>query len=184
MRALTLLAFIATTFTATQAFAQNGHGTYNVELNKTKLVRLPYPAASVLIGNPDIADVSVHSLNTLIVVGRGYGETNLIVLGQNGQEILDVDVTVVHDLPKHGVRLYNARSRETYSCLPYCQPSPILGDNPDYIGANSNTESPLVATTTAQGGGGQSGSAPAGENNLVGGNNNNAQNLSNSDAFN
>ena len=53
---------------------------YSVDLNKTEVVYLPENAGAVVIGNPQIADVSVHSANTLFVVGRGYGETNLIVL--------------------------------------------------------------------------------------------------------
>jgi len=50
---------------------------YKVELNKTEIVRLPGAAASVIIGNPKIADVTVQSSDLLFVVGRGYGETNL-----------------------------------------------------------------------------------------------------------
>lgn len=186
MRSLTLLAFIATTFTAAQAHAQNLSatypGTYSVELNKTKIVRLPQAASSVLIGNPDIADVSVHSLDTLFVVGRGYGETNLIVLDRNGQEILDVDVTVVDNLPQHGVRLYNAKSRETYSCLPYCQPSPILGDNPGFIGANSNTQAAISTSTTLSNTSSEPNPAPSAGDNLAGGND--TQNISNTDDLN
>jgi len=185
MRSLTLLAFMATTFTTTQALAQYVPDTYSVELNKTQILRLSQPASSVLIGNPDIADVTVHSLDTLFVVGRGFGETNLIVLGQNGHEILDGDVTVTHNLPDHGVRLYNAKSRETYSCLPYCQPSPILGDDPAFIGGNSNGLTPLNASSTSSN---TSGPAPSpsqsGNDNLAGRDDNSTESVSNEDGFN
>jgi len=177
MRSLTItLALLATTLTSTQAISQVGGSHYNVELNKTKIVRLPQAASAVLVGNPDIADVSVHSVNTLFVVGRGYGETNLIVLGANGQEIMDANLTVVNTLSNNGVRLYNAKQRETYSCLPFCQPSPILGDSPAFIGSNSNTEPALgnsvalgASTTPANTGGGASSN---GGSDLAGGNSN------------
>ena len=111
---------------------------YKVELNKTEIVRLPGAASAIIIGNPKIADVTVQSSDLLFVVGRGYGETNLIILDANGNTMLNADLQVVNTLPSHGVRLYNGKSRETYSCIPYCGPSPVLGDNPGFIGNNTS----------------------------------------------
>jgi len=116
---------------------------YSVDLNKTEVVYLPENAGAVLIGNPEIADVSVHSANTLFVIGRGYGETNLIVLNHAGQKIMNADIQVINKLSSNGVRLYNGTSRQTYSCAPYCQPSPILGDVPAFISENSGTRSEI-----------------------------------------
>ena len=113
---------------------------YKVELNKTEIVRLPGAAASIIIGNPKIADVTVQSSDLIFVVGRGYGETNLIILDANGNTMMNADLQVVNTLPNHGVRLYNGKSRETYSCIPYCGPSPVLGDTPVYIRNNTAEE--------------------------------------------
>lgn len=112
-------------------------GNYSVDLNKTEIVRLPENAGAVIIGNPKIADVTVHSANTLFVMGRGYGETNLIVLSAAGQTIMDANIQVINRVSSQGVRLYNGRNRESYSCVPYCMPSPILGDDPKFIKSNS-----------------------------------------------
>lgn len=111
---------------------------YKVELNKTEIVRLPGAASAVIIGNPKIADVTVQSSDLIFVVGRGYGETNLIILDANGNTMMDADLQVVNTLPQHGVRLYNGSSRSTYSCIPYCGPSPVLGDTPEFIGNNTS----------------------------------------------
>ena len=90
MRSFTItMALLATTFASTQAISQTSHDNFSVELNKTKVLRLPQAASAVLVGNPNIADVSVHSANTLFLVGRGFGETNLIVLDANGNEMMD-----------------------------------------------------------------------------------------------
>jgi len=104
-----------------------------VELNKTQILRLPTSASAVVIGNPAIADVSVHSVDTLFIVGRGFGETNLIVLGPNGETIVNADVNVLQKLSTNGVRVYNRSARQTYNCANNCQPSPVLGDDPEYI---------------------------------------------------
>lgn len=106
---------------------------YNVELNKTQILRLPTSASAVVIGNPDIADISVHAADTLFIVGRGFGETNLIVLGPNGETIIDADVHVSQKLSSSGVRVYNRSARQTYNCAGNCQPSPVLGDDPEFI---------------------------------------------------
>ena len=123
-----------------------GDEVYKVELNKTEIVRLPGAASSIIVGNPKIADVSVQSVDTIFVVGRGYGETNLIVLDANGNTMMDTSLQVVNTLSSHGVRLYNAKSRETYSCIPYCGPSPVLGDDPEFINGNTSQERELDAT--------------------------------------
>jgi len=88
--------------------AQAGSTTsYKVELNKTEIVRLPGAASAVIIGNPKIADVTVQSSDLIFVVGRGYGETNLIILDSNGNTMMNADLQVVNTLPQHGVRLAN-----------------------------------------------------------------------------
>ena len=128
------VATVAVLFSASMALAG---GLYSVDLNKTEIVRLPENAGAVVIGNPEIADVTVHSANTLFVVGRGYGETNLVVLNSSGHTIMNADIQVVNKISSNGVRLYNGKMRESYSCVPYCMPSPILGDDPVFIQSNS-----------------------------------------------
>ena len=128
------IANIAVLLSAVSAMAG---GAYSVDLNKTEIVRLPENAGAVIVGNPEIADVTVHSANTLFVVGRGYGETNLIVLNTAGHTIMNADIQVINKLSPQGVRLYNGKSRETYSCVPYCLPAPVLGDTPGFISGNA-----------------------------------------------
>jgi len=128
------------------AYAEDSQS-YKVELNKTEILRLPRAASSIIIGNPKIADVTVQSSDVLFVIGRGFGETNLIILDANGSTMMDADLQVVNSLPSHGVRLYNGKSRETYSCIPYCGPSPVLGDNPAFIRSNTAEEQRLNSFT-------------------------------------
>jgi len=164
-KAILALGVLALTPFAAQAGTVDGH--FSVELNKTEVVYLPDNAGAVVIGNPEIADVSIHSANTIFVVGRGYGETNLVVLNSAGHKIMDADIQVINNLPPNGVRLFNGKQRETYSCAPYCQPAPVLGDNRQFISANQGTDKAInnnIATGTpnsfAGTGGAPSTSAP------------------------
>ncbi len=132
------------------AYAGSLSGPYSVELNKTEIVRLSEPAAAIIIGNPKIADVSVHSSDIVLVVGRGYGQTNLLVLNANGDTIVDADIQVTGSNSPGNVRLYSGGQRETYSCAPYCQPSPILGDRVEFIAVNT-PDAPTISTTSISG---------------------------------
>jgi hypothetical protein len=120
--------------------AKAGDQVFRVDLNKTQIVRLPAQAGSIIVGNPQIADVSVHSQNMIFVVGRGFGETNLIILDPMGNTVMDADIQVTAVTPTHGLRVFNGGNRRTYSCAPYCQPSPILGDDTGFVGSNSGAE--------------------------------------------
>lgn len=145
------IATLALLCSALPALAGNA---YSVSLNKTEIVRLPAQAGAVIIGNPAIADVTVHSPDTLFVIGKGYGETNLIVFDAQGETIMNADIQVINKLPQQSVRLYNGKERESYNCAPYCMPSPILGDAPDFIGRNSgtadtSTSAPVIAPSSS-----------------------------------
>lgn len=141
------LAGLALSISALPGAAAANDPVYRVDLNKTQILRLPTMAGAVVIGNPRIADVTVHSPTMLMVVGRGFGETNLIVLDREGRTMVDADIQVTSITSEHGVRLFNAGARESYSCTPYCQPSPVLGDSPQFIGANA-----VGTSTSAQAG--------------------------------
>ena len=159
-----ILALGALALTPFAAHAGTASSHYSVELNKTEVVYLPANAGAVVIGNPEIADVSVHSANTIFVVGRGYGETNLVVLNAAGHKIMDADIQVVNNLPSHGVRLYNGKERETYNCAPYCQPAPVLGDSRDFLQSNQGTAAAInnnIATGTPSSFAGSGASSPS-----------------------
>lgn len=148
--ATSFLIFAGLTASALPALAGDTQ-TYKVELNKTEIVRLPGAASSIVVGNPKIADVTVQSVDTIFVVGRGYGETNLIVLDAQGNTMMQADLQVVNTLSSHGVRLYNAKSRETYSCIPYCGPSPVLGDSEEFISGNTSGDREIDTTVAGVG---------------------------------
>lgn len=163
------LALITVSFASTAALANNGQfanttmagaqmqhtapindGLFEVPLNKNELVRLPAPASAVIIADPSIADVSVHSSNTLLVIGRGYGETNLIVLDEAGNTMMNADIVVGGSRSNGQVRLIKVgEGRETYSCRPECNPAPMLGDQPEFLDSFSNSNDPITNTVAS-----------------------------------
>jgi Flp pilus assembly secretin CpaC len=100
----------------------------SVKVNMARILRINSPAATVIVGNPGIADVTIQDPQTLVLTGKSYGQTNLIVLDDIGNPIADTLVEVVQaqaDL----VTVYMGAARTTLSCAPVCQPTIMLGDD-------------------------------------------------------
>lgn len=63
-------------------------------VKKGQLVRLPAPANSVFVANPDVADVQVASPTSVFVLGLAAGNTTLYALGDNDRVVLSTEVQV------------------------------------------------------------------------------------------
>jgi hypothetical protein len=108
--------------------------TVNIVLDQASLLKLPEKVATIVIGNPAVADGSLQSGGLLVVTGKGYGTTNLIALDARGNAITEYTLNVSG--PKEGrVTVYRGVERETWSCVPKCERSIVLGDSQAYFDA-------------------------------------------------
>ncbi len=98
----------------------------SVALDQAKLLRLPDRVSTIIIGNPAIADGTLQTGGLLVVTGKGYGTTNLMVLDSRGTVIAEHTITV--SAPTHGVTVFRGADRETLSCAPNCQRTLVPGD--------------------------------------------------------
>jgi Flp pilus assembly secretin CpaC len=103
-----------------------------VILDQAKLIKLPEKVATVVVGNPLIADASLQPGGLMVVTGKGYGTTNLIVLDRSGAVLMEKTIEV-QGPREHIVVLYRGIERETYSCTPNCQRRITLGDGNAYF---------------------------------------------------
>jgi hypothetical protein len=105
----------------------------SVNPDQARIMRLPPGAATIVIGNPMIADATLQGGNILVLTGKGYGSTNLLVLDRGGRVILDRTVQV--ETPKNAdlVVVYRGTKRESYSCTPECAPRITLGDDLEFF---------------------------------------------------
>jgi Flp pilus assembly secretin CpaC len=103
----------------------------SVKVNMARILRISAPAATVIIGNPGVADVTIQDPQTLVLTGKSFGQTNLIVLDNLGNPIADTLVEVIQaqaDL----ITVYQGNARNTLVCSPTCQPTIMLGDDPNF----------------------------------------------------
>jgi hypothetical protein len=111
-----------------------GAETIVVTMDQAKLARVPPRTATLVVGNPLIADVTVQAGGAMVITGKGYGVTNLIALDLSGRPLFDKLVRVQG--PAESVVVYRGASRESYICEPNCERRITLGDTPDYFDAN------------------------------------------------
>jgi Flp pilus assembly secretin CpaC len=113
------LACIPIAMTAWPAGAGAG---IEVTMHQARIVKLAKAADTIVIGNPLIADASVHDAHTIVLTGKGFGVTNMVVLNTDGNPIVDEQVTVVRQTAQ-SVRIYRRADIQTLSCTPYCEGS-------------------------------------------------------------
>jgi hypothetical protein len=123
-----LLAFSAS---VPSVMADEASTPITVKVNMARILRIGSPAATVVIGNPGVADVAIQDPQTLVLTGKSYGETNMIVLDAKGNPIADTMVEVVES-QANLVTVFNAGARNTLTCNPACAPTVMLGDAPTY----------------------------------------------------
>src|ERR1700761_4991827 len=105
-----------------------------VNVDQAKLVKLPPKVATIVVGNPLIADVTLQPGGLIVVTGKGYGATNFIAMDRAGEVLVD-RVIQVEGPTDQVVTIYRGVDRESYSCMPICQKRITLGDGDNYFKA-------------------------------------------------
>lgn len=116
-----------------------GEGPVTVILDQAKLVKLPERAATIVVGNPLIADVSIQSGGMIVITGKGYGMTNMVALDRSGATLVEKGILVTPPVAETVV-VYRGVDKETYSCAPDCEVRITLGDAQNYFN-NALTQS-------------------------------------------
>src|SRR5256714_7898526 len=71
-----------------------------LEAGKGTLIRLPRPAATVFIANPDVADVQVKSPSMIYINAKTPGETVLYAVDADDNVLLNAPIRVEHDVSR------------------------------------------------------------------------------------
>jgi Flp pilus assembly secretin CpaC len=120
-----------------QLFFEPSHGeaNENIQIRRgfSQILKLDHAAQLVTVGNPNIADVTLGTGNTLLVLtGKKTGTTNIIALGQDGSEIFGATVEVGESRDDDRIRIRirypsgnknkdpGSSSIKTFVCDPNC----------------------------------------------------------------
>lgn len=119
--------FAATLSAATRA------ETVTVSVDDARIMKMPDQVATIVIGNPLVADATLQAGGILVITGKGFGSTNLLALDRTGRVVMDKTVKVVGPSSGDLVVVYKGVERESYACAPDCERRLTLGDSPTYF---------------------------------------------------
>jgi hypothetical protein len=114
------------------AFADPPPQAIGVNIDQARLMKLPARVATIVIGNPLIADVTLQPGGIVVVTGKGYGATNFIAMDRAGEVLVDRLIQVEGPADPI-ITVYRGIERESLSCMPICQPRITLGDADKYF---------------------------------------------------
>jgi hypothetical protein len=114
------------------AIAEPTANIISVSVDQARLVKLPARVATIVVGNPLIADVALQAGGVMVVTGKGYGATNFIAIDRAGEVLVDRQIQVEGPTDQL-ITVYRGVDRESYSCMPICQRRITLGDGEAYF---------------------------------------------------
>ena len=103
----------------------------NVGADHARIVSVAGTPSAVVVGNPMFADVSVEQ-GVIILHGRNFGATNVIVLDVDGNQLaaFDVNVTSAGD---RNISVYKAGHAFSSVCAPLCQYTLQTGEDQEWF---------------------------------------------------
>src|SRR5690348_8502747 len=107
----------AMVLSAVPAAAQNHEASaasVTITVDEAQVMKLPERVATLVVGNPLIADISIQAGGMAVLTGKGYGMTNLLVLDRAGAVLEQKTIQVKG--ARDSVVVYRGVERESYSC--------------------------------------------------------------------
>ncbi|MBW8733510.1 MAG: pilus assembly protein N-terminal domain-containing protein [Asticcacaulis sp.] len=113
-----------------------------VEKNHVMRVTLSAPAGSVIVGNPDIADVNVVDSRTVYIMGKGFGNSAVTITGRDGKPLFDGEV-VVSGVQQGAITVYKGLKPSLMVCSNICVSQDVGDSN------TAQASSPLAVAPAA-----------------------------------
>ena len=96
-------------------------GEFAVPINKSQVLRVDQPFTELLIGNPEIADVVALTNQSVYVLGKQLGTTNLTIYGPRRQLLAVLDLVVSYDVDSLKAKLHEVMPGEAIGTV---EPNP------------------------------------------------------------
>ena len=124
------LSFVAAAMVSLTTVAAYGEAIV-LQTDKSQLLTLSAEPGTVVVGNPSIADVSING-KQIFLHGHAFGDTNLLILDAQGNQIANFDVTVTQN-NNSSLVVYKAGARISYTCAPNCEATLQVGDETGHM---------------------------------------------------
>jgi len=120
--------------------------TVTVKADQATLVALAGDPATVVIGNSLFADITLKK-GMIVIHGRQYGTTNVIILNKENAELASFELNVVRG-GSQNVTVRKGISAFSYLCAPSCEGALQVGDNADHFSSISSAMATKLQLST------------------------------------
>lgn len=132
-------AVLATALVIAASPAYAADNSVALALDEVHTLTFKTPVATVYVGNPTIADVTMLDARHAFVQGKGYGRTNIVALNRDNAQVFNARITVVGARDSGTVTLNRGAQRVTLTCAGgRCEPTPTPGDDQKAFDAANN----------------------------------------------
>ncbi|MBB5517976.1 pilus assembly protein N-terminal domain-containing protein [Amphiplicatus metriothermophilus] len=96
-------------------------------MDQVRPYEIERPAGQIVVGNPEIADVTVHDKKRIFLFGKAPGLTNMIIFDEKG-EAIETLVIRVRSNTSGMLTFHRGAQRTTYNCTTECDATITVGD--------------------------------------------------------
>src|SRR5664279_1336394 len=69
----------------------------SVAMDEVRTVTFPKSVATIYVGNPSIADINMIDSRHAFILGKGYGNTNMLALDEDGKQVSNTHIlSLIH----------------------------------------------------------------------------------------
>lgn len=150
MRAFRFAALIAATVLAASAaqaapakhaarHAAHANDGVTVPMDEARLITFTQPVATLFVGNPTIADVTIIDSRHAYLLGKTFGTTNMIGLDSGNHQVMNAQVNVTNRMVG-SVTLNRGADTYNYSCTElHCETNPRPGDPSAFVNTTESS---------------------------------------------
>lgn len=122
----------------------------SVAMDEVRTITFPKTVSTIYVGNPSIADINMIDSRHAFILGKGYGNTNMVALDKDGKQVSNTHISV-SARQDSSLTLQRGASRVTYSCsAAHCEITPQPGDGKDaFESANAQIAAHSATAKTA-----------------------------------
>jgi hypothetical protein len=114
---------------------------FTVPMDEARVITFPQPIATVFIGNPTIADITIIDSRHAYLLGKTFGVTNMIGLDIDHRPVMNKQVAVMNR-SSGAVTLNRGADTYNYACTSVrCETSPRPGDPAAFVGTTEDAAS-------------------------------------------
>ncbi|HLK23330.1 MAG TPA: pilus assembly protein N-terminal domain-containing protein [Caulobacteraceae bacterium] len=148
-RAVPILAMALAFSLVAEAVLAAVSGGLTLEVSRSRRLVLPGVASTVSIADPAIVDVAILDSHSIVVVGKAFGVTDIVITDHSGRLLMNSRVSVV-PMDTQRLTVIRGPAAADYVCVSRCSPA-VSGATSSATTQTpgqpaSETETPAVTT--------------------------------------